>query len=432
MTEPEASPRLLVVGANHRSSSAALRERLFVDAAGQHGFLVRLRAAGLAQAMLLATCDRVEVQAAAADPSAAAETIADALAAAGGVARDQLDRQLYRLEGQEALRHIFSVAASLDSLVPGEAQVLGQVKESHRVAREAGLVGPELESALQAAYRAAKRVRSETTIGERPVSIASAAERLARNVHGDLADVSALLIAGGEMGELIADHLQRAGLGDLTVTARLAPRAEMTARALSCHHAPIARLAALLEGADIVISAVGAGEPLIGADMIAQALAARRHRPIFVIDAAIPGDVERAVDRLDDAFLYDLGDLESVAIEGRRGRDAAVSEAAGIVAAEIEAYDRDRAGRSTAPLAAMLRRRFDAEREAVLREAGGDAAEATRRLVNRLLHDPMVALRALGAEGDAAAREAAEGIVRRLFGIAGADDGDDEGEGEPK
>lgn len=415
MGDDPASPRLVVVGANHRSASASFRERLFVDAADAPGFLSRLREAGIGQAVLLATCDRVEVQAVSRDPGPTASAIADALAAQAGMDRTEIDDQLYRLEAREAVRHIFAVAASLDSLVPGEAQVLGQVKESHRAARDAGMMGPELDAVLDAAYRAAKRVRSETTIGERPVSIAAAAERLARNVHGDLGRAAALLVAGGEMGELIADHLIRAGLGRLTVTARIARRAEMLARRFSCHVAPFEALDELLADSDIVVSAVGAGRPLITREKVAHALAARRRKPIFVIDAAIPGDVHAAVDALDDAFLYDLGELEAVAMEGRRGRDAEAQVAAGIVDAEVEAYYRDRAGRAAAPLAAALRRRFEEEREAVLRESGGDAAEATRRLVNRLLHDPLRALRAFGMQGGD--REAAEAIVRRLFGL---------------
>jgi len=415
MGDDPARARLLVVGANHRSSSASLRERLFVEAGDQPSFLDRLRRQGIGQAVLLATCDRVEVQAAADEPERAADAIAGALGTAAGLDPAALEGQLYRLEGREALRHIFAVAASLDSLVPGEAQVLGQVKESHRASRAAGMAGPELDAALDAAYRAAKRVRSETTIGERPVSIAAAAERLARSVHGDLARASALLVAGGEMGELIAEHLIRAGLGRLTVTARIAPRAEMLARRLSSHVAPFAALDEALTEADIVVSAVGAGRPLVTGEMVAAALAARRRKPIFVIDAAIPGDVHASVDALNDAFLYDLGDLERVAMEGRRGRDAEAKIAAGIVDEEVEAYYRDRAQRAAAPLAVALRRRFEAEREAALREAGGDAAEATRRLVNRLLHDPLVALRELGAQAED--RATAEAMVRRLFGL---------------
>jgi glutamyl-tRNA reductase len=429
MTKPDASPRLLVVGANHRSSAASMRERLFVVAGDQAGFLARLRAAGLDQALLLATCDRVEVQAAAVDPEAAGDIVAAALAEAGGVAPAALEEQLYRLEGHEALRHVFAVASSLDSMVPGEAQVLGQVKEGQRIARAAGMTGPVLDAVLDGAYCAAKRVRTETEIGERPVSIAAAAERLARNVHGDLADVSALLIAGGEMGEMIAEHLQRDGLGELTVTARLEARAQMTARAMSAHFAVLDRLDDLLAASDVVISAVGAGEPLIGAKAVQRALAARRHRPIFLIDAAIPGDIDRAVDRIDDAFLYDLGDLESVAMEGRRGRDAAAVQAAAILEEEVAAFERDRAGRDAAPLAAALRRRFEAEREAVLAEAGGDAAEATRLMINRLLHGPMNVLREMGADGDAADRAAMEAMLRRLFGVEPGDEDDRERDG---
>ncbi|MDP6388386.1 MAG: glutamyl-tRNA reductase, partial [Alphaproteobacteria bacterium] len=226
--------RFFVVGANHRSSSAMLRDRLFVDEARLPEFFARLSEAGIAQAVVLSTCDRVEVQAANGSPEDAAEAIRDLFVALSGLAADEVRDQLYAHFDDDAVRHAFAVASSLDSQVIGEPQVLGQVKEGHREARGHGMVGAELERVLQAAYTAAKRVRTESAIAERPVSIASAAAQVARDVHGDLQRATALVIGLGEIGDLICQQLRVAGLGRLTL-AGPSRRTEAEARRLGCH-----------------------------------------------------------------------------------------------------------------------------------------------------------------------------------------------------
>jgi glutamyl-tRNA reductase len=423
MTGPEADPSglsagILVVGANHRSSPLALRDRLFVEDAAVPGFLARLQEAGLRQALALSTCDRVEVQAVAAGDDAA-DTITRVFAAQGRMEPVALGGQLYTLHGMAAVRHIFAVAASLDSLIVGEPQVLGQVKASHRLARSAGMVGPELDSVLQAAYAAAKRVRTETAVGEGPVSIAAAAVQLARNVHGDLARCSGLLVGLGEMGELMSEQLRAAGLGRLTVTAPSPSRCEALARHLTCHRAPFEALASSLVDADIVIAALGNGVRTVGVEMMREALRRRRHRPVFLIDAAIPGDLEPAVNELDDAFLYDLDDLERVALQGRVSREAAAAAAWSIVDEELVAWRRGLAERDAVPAVVALRRHFEATRSGVLANGSQDAAAATRLLVGRLLHAPSEVLREIAsAEGSDQAAAAAR-LLRRLFRLDG-------------
>ncbi|MEE2980127.1 MAG: glutamyl-tRNA reductase, partial [Pseudomonadota bacterium] len=195
MAEPTAQwPALVVVGANHRSAPVALRERLLVGDDQVAMVFQRLRAAGLDQALLMSTCDRVEVHTIHGDPSTAAAAVADVLGRHAGINVAELTAGFYTLEGAAAARHLFAIAASLDSLVIGEPNVLGQLKTAHRVAQAAQLMGPEFDGLLQAAYGAAKQVRSETAIGERPVSIAAAAVEVSREVHGDLASCSGLLI----------------------------------------------------------------------------------------------------------------------------------------------------------------------------------------------------------------------------------------------
>lgn len=415
----DASPAaLFVVGVNHRTTPLALRDRMFFDDVQQVDLLARLKAAGIAEAVALATCDRVEIQGAARDlPGAMAAALA-ALTQGSDVPPATVEAQAYRLSGTEALRHVFAVAASLDSLMIGEPQVLGQVKNSHRLAQAAGMTGPVLEAALQAAYGAAKRVRSETQVAERPVSLASAATQLARDIHGELGAASALVIGLGDMGALLAEHLAAAGLKQIVVAADQPRRAERLARQLGCNHAPIEQLDELLASADVTISAAGAGRFTLDAAAVGRALRRRRQRPMFLIDAAIPGDLPADIDKLDGAFRYDLEALERVAMAGRATREAAAKEAWRIVDEEVAQFQRGRAERAAVPALAALRRHFEAERERLLKESpGADAAEATRLLVNRLLHHPSEALRALAAEQGQYERAAAEALLRRLFAL---------------
>jgi glutamyl-tRNA reductase len=253
MTAASGPSRLLVVGASHRTSSASLRERLFVDDAHVPSLLGRLREAGLAQAMVLSTCDRVEVEGVHEDPEFASTMVLEVLAGHAGADRAEIDSHCYRFEGRDAVRHLFAVASSLDSMVVGEPQILGQVMEGHRRASENAMVGPELGGLLAAAYRTAKRVRTETSVGERPVSIAAAAERLARDVHGDLDGCTALLVGAGDMGELIADHLRRAGLGRVVVTTRIVSQADDLARRFGGHIADFADLSRCLAVSLVVL-----------------------------------------------------------------------------------------------------------------------------------------------------------------------------------
>ncbi|CAA7623460.1 glutamyl-tRNA reductase [Magnetospirillum sp. SS-4] len=406
--------RLVLVGANHKTASLSLRDALFVDDAAAPAFLEGLKRAGLAEAMVLSTCDRVEIWTAAPDPDHAARLVGEALAVRAGLEAAALACHLYVLSGTEAVRHGFAVTAALDSLVIGEPHVAGQVKAAHRLAREAGTLGGELESFVQAAFAAAKRVRSETAIGEGPVSIAAAAVQTARDLHGDLAQCRALLIGTGEMGELVAESLLAAGLTDLTVTGPRASRAEALAKTLNCHVLAFEDMRDSLAGADVVMTCVGSRNLTVTADLVAQALKKRRRRPVFLVDAGIPGDVEPAVNRMEGAFLYDLGDLEKVALAGRATREAAAREARAIVEAETEAFLRGRQSRAAVPAIVALRSHFEAARDAVLAEtAATDAAEATRLLVNRLLHAPSESLK--DAAADSPDWRAMERTLRTLF-----------------
>lgn len=423
---PPPPNQLVVMGASHDTSSLAVRDSLFMEENALPAFLDRLRLSGFDQALVLSTCDRTEVAVLHPQPADAAEVISVAFGDASGLGVDGLAGQLFVLEGEEALEHLFAVAASLESLVIGEPQVLGQVKASHRIAAEAHMMGAELDRIMQAAFAAAKRARSETMIGQSAVSIAAAAVQVARDVHGDLSGATALIIGGGEMGDLVAAKLMDVGLTQLTVADSVSRRAEAMARRFSCHVVPFDPLAPALTDADIVLSAVGRGSYVISADMVREALHRRRQRPIFLVDAAIPGDIDPAVDRLDEAFLYGLNDLERIATEGREKREAAAARAWDIVHEEVARFRQSASARDAVPTLVAIRGHFEDVRFRVLADnPGADANEATRLLINRLLHGPSQALRDLADEADTGNPDAAPGalerLLRRLFAMGAAE-----------
>jgi glutamyl-tRNA reductase len=426
---PDKSPALepFVIGATRRSSSLALRDRLFIDESAALDFYRRLTESGVTQAIMLSTCDRVEVQGMAEAPDAAIDAVRVVLAARAGEKQAELAAQLETLTGDEAVRRIFAVAASLESQVIGESQVLGQVKEGHRLATRHGMVGPALESLMQAAYAAAKRVRSETEIAERSVTLASGAMQIARDLHGDLSGSTGLILGLGDMGDLIGGQLRLAGLAGTVLTGP-SRRTEAEARRMGCNFVPFDDLEEALADADIVVTAAGTGRFLITVEGMEQALRRRKRRPVLILDGGVPADVEPAVHDLDGAFVYTLDDLEQVAREGRANREAAAAEAWKIVEAEADGWRRSRAERDAVPTLVSLRNRFEAMRDEILAaDPNADAAEATRRLVNRLLHRPSEALRELAAEsGDEAEKQAAARMVARLFGLQDMGDGNED------
>lgn len=420
MAETQNPAELLVVGANHRSSSMALRDKLLIDDAAQRGFFARLKRAGISQAVLVSTCDRVEVVAMHDDPEDAVTRIRQILADHAGVDSDELDTETYAKDGGDAVRHLFAVTASLDSLVLGEPQLLGQIKTSHRQAKDAGMGGVEIDRYLDAAYNAAKRIRHETEIGHRPVSIAAAALQAARDLHGKLENATALLVGTGEMGEVIAAALKSGGLGDLVVTHPSHRRAETLGQRLDCHVAAIDDLPALLAKSDIVLTAMNTRQYVVQHVDVAVALKARRHRPMFLIDTGIPGDIEPAVDGLADAFRYTLDDLERITREGRATREAESEAAWRIIDEESALFQRGRHTRDAGPAIRALRRHFEAAQAQALAESGGDAERATRQLIDRLLDTPSARLRELATQENLEdQRDLASALtaLHRLFGI---------------
>jgi len=406
----------VLIGANHRSSTMGLRDRLFVEDKDVANILHDLRDQDIDEALVLSTCDRTEIVAVGRASTDVARVIKSVLANHGQVDRNDMDRQLYSYVAEDAINHLFLVASSLDSQIVGEPQVLGQVKASHQLAKNHGMMGPCLDGVMQAAFSVAKKVRSETSVGERPVSIAAAAENIVDDVHGDLKDLRALLIGVGEMGELVATRFLNNGLHHLTIMHPLERRAGMLARKLECHVADMDELPDVLATADVIITALGKRHPVLDSDKVVQSLKSRRQRLQLIIDTGIPGDVDAAVNRIDNCYLYDLGDLERIALDGRSERVQQALHAHEIVALEASQFILDGAERRAVPALKELRNHFEGIREQALLEAGSDVEKATRLMMNRILHIPMEKLRGLAAHQPSELKMA-ELAIRRLFGL---------------
>jgi glutamyl-tRNA reductase len=407
---------LFVAGVGHASAGDAMVERMFITDSALPAALAALRQAGIEQAIVLSTCDRVEVIGAATDPLAQGTRALALLAERAGMDGETINRLGHQASDEAALRHLFALAAGLESQVLGEPQILGQIKDAHRRASAASMIDRELETALQACYAAAKRVRSETEIGRRPVSLAQAAVQLARDVHGALGRSRCLMIGAGEMGELLVEQLRLAGVDRLSITAPSPVRAEEAARRLAGRVVPYEPLDAAIADCDIIVTAAGTGRYLLTRARVDAAQRARRHRPLFIIDAGVPADVEPAVEGLDGVIRYDLDDLERATMSGRASRSAATEPALRIIDDEIAAFQRAQAERAAVPAIIALRRHFEAARQQALRQAGGDATRATELLVNRLLHEPTSALRrAAGFDGLGIKRQEMERLLKLLF-----------------
>lgn len=407
------APRtFLIVGAEHKRAPTLLRDQLQGDEADVLRLLSRCREIGLDQAMVLATCDRCEVWATVADETRAAADITALIAEAAGIAIAEVAPHLHYLTERAALRYGFAVAASLESQVVGEPQVLGQVKEAYQFAARTGAMGGELDGVLQAAFAAAKRVRSETDIAVQSVSMAACVVKLARQVHGKLDSLGALLIGDGDLGQMVMAQLREAGIARWTVAHAIPARAAELAARQKAHVVDLSDLSLALTDADIVVAALDHPRHVVDATAVTAALRRRRHRPMLLVDLAVPGDIDPMVDQVDDAFRYAFDDLERLAMSGRHERSAAIKAAHVILEQELDQFERSRDARGIGDSLSGLREHFEEERLALLSENPKmEAAELSRRLVNRLLHRPLTALRNDARDTDL------ERAMRRLFGL---------------
>jgi glutamyl-tRNA reductase len=411
---------LIVLGLNHQTAPVSLRERVAFDRETVPPALQALRGVdGVQEVAILSTCNRIELYANVREGREAA--IIEWLHAHHGLTPPTLDEFLYRHEGPAAVRHLFRVATGLDSLVLGEPQILGQVKEAYHLARTAGTLASPLDRLFQNTFAVAKRVRTDTRIGANPVSVAFAAVRLAQHVFADLGRSTVLLVGAGDTIELAARHLVESGVNRMLVANRTLANAESLAVRFGAQAMPLAEIPGRLAEADVVIASTASREPIITRAQVAAALKARRRRPMLILDLAVPRDVEASTAELDHVFVYTVDDLTGVIEENLRSRREAAREAEAIIDLQVGHFMDWCRGLDGQGTLRAVRAGAERQRDAVLARArqmlehGKPADEAlaylANTLTNKLIHAPSANLRAAALRGDADLLRAAE----RLF-----------------
>ena len=332
---------LVVIGANHRSSTMLLRDQLYISVADLALFYKRLKNIGFEQIIILSTNNSTEFILIAPRDSAneLSTEVIKLLAAYTKESRNKIKNQTYCLINQEAVRHVFAVAAALDSLIIGDPEVKDQLNLAYQIAENNNVIGDYLKDLINFARNTAKRIMKETEIGHRPISIPTAAVQVARDLHGDLKHSSCLLIGAGEMGELLASSMRAAGVIKLIVSHTLTTRAETVSQNLNCHIGEIENLPYLLAQSDIVITSMNSRKFILNSNLLRTAIKTRKRKPIFIIDTGVPGDTDTSVELLEDIFLYTLDDLERVTKEGRTSRSEETEKAWGIIDDEINKLD---------------------------------------------------------------------------------------------
>jgi len=419
--------RLLLVGISHRTAPVDLRERVDFQTLGIADALRGVTARGAAEeAVIVSTCNRAELYIACDDTTAARTDLVRFVSEFHGIGVNELAPHIYDLHDLDAARHLFRVAAGLDSLVVGEPQILGQVKDAHTIAAEAHTAGPVLNRLFHASFAAGKRVRTETGLGSGAVSVSYAAAALARKIFGDLNGRSVLVIGAGEMGKLTALHMKSQGVHTVTIVSRSLAHAARTAEAIGgAGAAPWDELDASLGASDIVITATGASAPILTKARVESVMWPRRNRPLFIIDIAVPRDVESAAGEIEQVFLYNIDDLQATVRENLARRASEVARAEAIVAEEVEKFATWLRSRGAIPTVVALRERFEAIRRSELErleskmsalppDSRARVDEITHLIVEKLLLMPTEQLKTLG---DSDLVNVYADALTRLFGL---------------
>ncbi len=417
---------LLALGINHKTASVEVRETVaFAPAQIETALAEAGRMQGVDEIAILSTCNRTEIYCACQDTQA--ESLLQWLSEYHRVDLQELKRSIYLHSDEEAVRHIMRVASGLDSLVLGEPQILGQLKTSYLQAQSAKTAHAELNRLFQQAFTTAKDIRTQTAIGQNPVSVAYAAVSLAQRIFADLSSSRALLIGAGETIELVARHLVATGVKDVVVANRTLARAEQLANQFGGRSVVLEDIPDVLADADIVISSTASPLPIVGKGTVERALKKRKHSPIFMVDIAVPRDIEEEVGELADVYLYTVDDLQDVIEENRKSRESAAEEAEVLIEAgthlfmervrELDAVETLKALRHKAEAT----RDLEIQRAKKLLEKGRDPEEVlyllARGLTNKLLHKPTVQMKKASAEG----RPDVLGITHELFDLTPED-----------
>jgi glutamyl-tRNA reductase len=401
-----------ITGVNHRSAPVEVRERLAYDEHALSEALQELkRRPGFCEGLILSTCNRVEVALTCEDGPGASVAVDQFFADTRNVSREWVAPYLYRFEDHEAIRHLFRVAASLDSMVVGEPQILGQLKTAYAMAKEHGALNGFLDSVFTRAFNVAKRVRSETDIGENAVSVSYAAVELAKEIFGTLSDKKVMIVGAGKMSELAARHLRRSGATQIFVTNRTHERAVEMAQLFDGKIVEYTRFMSFLPEVDIVITSSAAPHYIIVRDDMKKVIDARRNRPMFLIDIAVPRNIEPTVNKLDNVFLYDIDDLQKVVETNLAGRMHSAEDAEAIIREEVDRMMQRLKTREVVPLIVGLQEQLENVRAAELLRMRGklgsltpeqeQAVEAlTKSIINKIAHGPISELRRHASDPD--------------------------------
>jgi glutamyl-tRNA reductase len=416
---------LLAFGINHTTASLSVRERMaFAPEAVESALQSASAHAGLSEVAILSTCNRTEIYASSEQDL---EKLTAWLVLHTNISNEELARCYYSYAGDEAVRHMMKVAGGLDSLVLGEPQILGQMKSAYAVACDAGTIGGELHATFQHVFSIAKRVRTETAIGENPVSVAYAAVSLAQQIFSNLKEDTALLIGAGETIELVARHLAEQGIKRIIVANRTLDRAQRLAREFNGEAILLSEIPDHLQHADIVISSTASQLPLLGKGAVESALKKRKNKPMFMLDIAVPRDIEEEVGELDDVYLYSVDDLHAVIDENKKSRVAAADKAEEIINEGVEQYIRQQRALNALTTVKAYRRKAEELRDIELQKAlhalevGGNPDEIlqqlARNLTNKLIHVPTTVLKNASANG----RTQVIQVAQELFDLSPAD-----------
>jgi len=425
---------LFLLGVSHRTAPVDLRERLDFSSRDLSAASEAIaRRPSMSESVVLSTCNRSEIYVASSDPAQSREELVTFLSDYHHVPAQAFQPHLFSLENSAAVAHLFRVAAGLDSLVVGEPQILGQVKEAYQAAAGKQCVGPVLSNAFRWSFGVGKRVRTETALGEGAVSVSFAAVALARKIFGRLKGRRVLVVGAGEISSLTAQHLRAQGVGEIVITSRTLANAEALANEVGGLAVPWEGMINALGSADIVITATGSQRPIITRAQLEAAHGYRRGTPLFIIDVAVPRDVDPAIAEIEQVFLYNIDDLQSIVEENLSRRKAEVERAESIVNEEVTKFMAWQRSRGAVPTVVALRQRFEAIRRSELQrlegklgglppEARARVDEVTRLIVEKLLLEPTEQLKALPDEETQAAYTEA---VNRLFRLADEEPLDD-------
>lgn len=433
--------KLVVAGVNHRTCPVHLRENLAFRPEQLAEALRRLRSElGAREAMILSTCNRVELTAALDDETALSSVLCDYLAQAHGMTPDSLRAHVYTFEESSAIQHLFRVASSLDSMVVGEPQILGQLKQAYAQARENGAIGSYLDTVLTRAFSVAKRVRTETEIGQNAVSVGYAAVELAKEIFGSLSRKSVMIVGAGKMSESAARHLLRGGVAGIMITNRTPERADAMAALFRGRVVPYGEFPSRLGEADIVITSSAAPGYIVNRDMVKRAIDARRNEPMFLIDIAVPRNIDPAAHGVEHAFVYDIDDLQRIVNKNLQGRGEVAKHAEQIVSEEVERLLAKMRARDVAPTIVSLQEQLEILRRGELERFRGrlgtltkeqeEAVEAlSRGIINKIAHGPISELRrqaeaarnGQSGEGHGESHGELASTIRRLFRIPEGD-----------